>query len=320
MDEPDLRGTKTCVIGASGFVGRHTVAAFAAAGSRVSGLSRSAPVHDTSDAIWLQGDVQDERTVEQAVEGCDFVIYLASTSLPASANADMAAEVRHHVHSPVRAAELAVSRGVRKFVFASSGGTVYGVKPPLALDEDQTCHPLTAYAVSKLAVESYLRVMRRLHDLGATSLRIANPYGEYQTPGRGQGFVSAAMKAAFAGSPLRIWGDGSVVRDYVYVGDVAWAFVRASLYEGEESVFNIGSSVGRTLMEVVSEVETAAGRRIPVLLEPRRTVDVPVNILATERAHRHLGWTPQIGFSEGLRRTVDWWSTCYADIGLLENR
>ena len=305
------------MIGASGFIGRHTVAALAASGSRIACLSRRPPEQDADGVHWVLGDVRDEQAVLRALRGSDIAIYLASTSLPALANADMAAEVSHHVHSPVRAAELAISQGVAKFVFASSGGTVYGVKPAEALDEDRTCRPLTAYAVSKLAVEGYLGVMRRLHDLGAVSLRISNPYGEFQTPGRGQGFVSAAMKAAYGGEALRIWGDGSVVRDYVYVGDVAQAFVRAGLYTGGESVFNIGSGMGRTLLQVVSDVEQATGRTISVALEPRRTVDVPANILATDRARDHLGWAPRVDLGEGLRRTSAWWSTQLADAGLL---
>ena len=307
-DEPDLRGFRACVIGASGFVGRHTTSALQAAGAKVTCVSRQAPLHDVGDARWIVGDVQHKDTVLNAIVGADAVIYLASSSLPTSANADMAGDVQKHVFHPVRVAEFAVSMGVRKFIFASSGGTIYGPGPSIPLTEDMPLRPLTAYAVSKLAVEEYLKVMRRLHDLGAVSLRITNPYGEFQTPERGQGFVSAAMRAAFQGSPLRIWGDGSVVRDYIYVGDVAQAFIRASLYEGVESVFNIGTGVGRSLLDVVESVQAVTGRSIAVLSEPERAVDVPVNILDISRANQRLGWAPRTEFLTGLRRTAEWWT------------
>ena len=306
FDLDAVRGRRICVIGASGFLGRPTVQALSQAGAQVVGVSRSLPENMTPNVEWLAGDVADEALIRTALSGADAVVYLASTSLPASADADIAKEIECNVRVPVQTAELALREGVGRFVFASSGGTVYGAQAGAKVCERDPTEPRNAYGVSKMAVEAYLRVLVRARGLSAASLRIGNPYGEHQSSARGQGFVSAAVHAALAGEPLRIWGDGSVVRDYVHVTDVARALALAVAYRGAETEFNVGSGEGRSLRQVVEAVEQACGVPIDIRYEPARAIDVPANVLDVSRASRVLGWRPAIPFAEGLRRTIAW--------------
>ena len=138
-------------------------------------------------------------------------------------------------------------------------------------------------------------------------LRVANPFGPYQSPTRRQGLVSALIDTVLAGRPAEIWGDGQVVRDYLYVGDVADAMLAAALYEGPHRVFNIGSGQGRSVLAVLDGICAVLGRDRPKLLfQSARRADVPANVLDSSRAARELGWQPRTPWDEGINRTADW--------------
>jgi UDP-glucose 4-epimerase len=121
-----------------------------------------------------------------------------------------------------------------------------------------------------------------------------------------QGVVAAFLKRAIANEPIEIWGDGSVVRDYLHVGDVADAFAVALDYQGDESVFNIGSGTGTSLNDLVSILSRVLGRDLRVDYKPARDFDVKSNVLCCERAKKNLGWSAKVPMEEGLHRTVDW--------------
>lgn len=297
---------KVLVIGASGFLGRNLMRRLSEANFDVSALDLFA-AEGFDHVNWTVGAAGDETIVASAMSGCETVFYLASSSLPASANANMAAEILQHVAVVVKAAEIAKSMGVKKFVFASSGGTVYGIDSDEPIKEVDQTRPRNAYGVSKLAIENYLLVLSHLFEIQTISLRISNPYGQYQKANHGQGFVAAAMSAAFKSQPLTIWGDGSVIRDFVYVDDVAEAFIKAHEYSGHSTCFNIGSGVGRSLLEIVELVEEKSGKKIKVEFSPGRKVDASKCILDINRASQLLNWSPKCGLAAGVTRTADWW-------------
>src|SRR5439155_18274586 len=176
------------------------------------------------------------------------------------------------------------------------------------IPEDTPTRPRNAYGVSKLAVEHYLRI---LHEIGrgeALSLRISNAFGEGQSAKRGQGFIARAMECAFTGEALVVWGDGSAVRDFIYIKDVAKAFVRGCVYAGKHTEINIGSGVGRSLRDVIKSTEEAVNRRIDVRYEIGRTIDVSANVLDISTAGEQLGWMPTTEFEQAMNFTAEWWS------------
>jgi UDP-glucose 4-epimerase len=149
--------------------------------------------------------------------------------------------------------------------------------------------------------------MNKLRGLKTLSLRISNPFGERQYARGAQGFVAAAMEHAFAGRALPVWGDGSTIRDFIYVGDVARAIVAACGYSGDATEINIGAGEGRSLVEVAHAVEAASQRPLALAYQPGRSIDVAANVLDITRARQELGWEPRVEFDQALSRTAQWW-------------
>jgi UDP-glucose 4-epimerase len=174
------------------------------------------------------------------------------------------------------------------------------------IGEDHPTNPITSYGIGKLTIEKYLELYRVQHGVDYCVLRIANPFGERQRVASGQGAVTTFVHRAQRGELIEIWGDGRVVRDYLYVGDVAEAMVRALDHRGERRVINIGSGVGRDLNEIIAAIERVIGRPVERRHVPARSFDVPANVLDIGLARAELRWQPATAFEEGLRRTLRW--------------
>lgn len=303
-----LSGRHVLVLGGGGFIGRHVVDAILAEGGDVAVIDLHKPDDADPRIKWLCGSLSEADAVAVAAQGCDTAIYCAGHSLPATGNLDVAGEITDHVVTSVRVAEICAAQGVNRFLFSSSGGTVYGTDNVAPIAETSPTMPKTAYGASKLAIEHYLRVVGTHRTMRTISLRIANPYGEGQRSGRGQGFIAAAMAAAFSDEELPIWGTGEVVRDFIYVADVARAFARACSYDGAHDLFNIGKGEGASLLEIVAQVEAASGRKINLRLCPERSIDVQRNVLDIAHARAELEWSPDVSLAAGLSRTAQWWS------------
>lgn len=292
-------------------MGSHLVDALLLEGWPVKVFDRAniSPLNDksmTARVEWLDGDFTSDADVGQALSGCDVCYHLVSTTLPQSSNADPVFDIETNVAGTIRMLNHAVRLGVKRVVFISSGGTVYGIPRSVPIGEDHPTNPICSYGITKLAIEKYLHLYRTLHGLDYTVLRLANPFGERQRIHASQGAVAVFMAKVLRGDPIEIWGDGSVVRDYIYVGDAVAAMVRAATYAGDERVFNIGSGVGVSVNEILDSIELVTGRKARRQYTAGRAFDVPVSVLATDRAKAALKWAPETPFAEGLRRLMIW--------------
>ncbi len=252
------------------------------------------------------GDFLNPQDVARAVPGTDVVFHLISTTLPKTSNDNPVYDVETNVLATLRLLELCRRHGVRKIVFVSSGGTVYGVPRSVPIDETHPTDPTCSYGIHKLAIEKYLQLNWHLHQLDYCVLRISNAYGERQKTDVAQGAVSVFLERALQGRPIQIWGDGSVVRDYVYVGDIVQAFLEAMAYRGEHKIFNIGSGIGVSLNQLIEEMKHALGRAPAVEYTAARNFDVPANVLDCSLARRLLGWSARTPLAEGIGRTCSW--------------
>lgn len=302
------------VLGGAGFIGSHLAEALARQGRRVRifdrpHVDRLTLFPSASGFEIFTGDFLNPQALAPALEGAELVFHLVSTTLPKNSNDHPMYDVESNVLGSLRLIELCRSHGVRKLVFVSSGGTVYGVPRTTPIAEDHATDPISSYGIHKLMVEKYLALAHRLHGLDYRVVRPGNLYGPRQRLDTAQGAVAVFLDSALRGEPIQIWGDGSVVRDYVYVADAVDAMLKAAAFEGEPRVFNIGSGKGISLNELVAEIGNLLGRPVKVEHSAARPVDVPVNVLDSSLAARHLGWRASTPLSEGLRRTCEWLRT-----------
>lgn len=300
---------KVAVFGGGGFIGSAIADRLLLEGHslRIFERPRVEPYRrfsDTEDVTWLTGDLMSTHDVGDALEGVDVVIHLVSTTLPKSSNDDPIYDVQSNLVATLQMLNLMVAKGVKKIVFISSGGTVYGNPCYLPIDEKHPTEPLVSYGITKLAIEKYLLMYQRMHGIKAVILRVSNPFGDRQRIETAQGAVAAFLSKALRSMPIEIWGDGSVQRDYLYIGDVADAFARAVTYDGSHSVFNISSGKGTSLNEVIRLIEQVTGTSVERDYQPGRAFDVPVSVLDNTLAGRELGWSPKVSLEDGIMRTA----------------
>lgn len=307
---PDpLRGASCLVLGAGGFIGGHLCRELRRRGASVHGFGRRRSYPEAFEGVrWTTGEFSDRAALARAADGAEHVFHLLGGTTPESSNKDPVADLVAGAVASLHLLEICRAAGVRKVVFLSSGGTVYGIPASTPIREDAPTDPISAYGVSKLAVEKYLRLYRHLHGLDYTVLRVANPFGPWQDPDRRQGVVTALMQAVLDGRPPEIWGDGRVVRDYLYAADVAEAVAGAAAYTGPHRVFNVGSGVGRSVLDLLRDIGAALGRgtAVEAVHKPGRATDVPVNVLDTSLIRREMGWAPRTGWPEALEATAAW--------------
>lgn len=301
-----IKDMRVALLGGGGFIGTNLALALAGKVAELRGFGRHRIIPEAWQGLpWTDGEIGNAE-VRRVIAGCDTVIHLAGTSTPGTADRRIADDAEVNVIDTLKLLDQCAELGVQRVLFISSGGTVYGVPQQLPTPELAATDPITAYGVAKLAIEKYLKVYRQQRGLDYRILRVANPFGPYQTTRKAQGVVAAVIAGVLHDTPLQIWGDGRVVRDYVYVGDVVDAIVRTLGHQGESRVFNVGSGKGHDLLEVVRAVELLAHKTLRLEFLPARPVDVPVSILDPALAARELGWRCTTTFESGLAQTLQW--------------
>lgn len=298
------------VLGGNGFIGAHLVDTLVEQGCSVRVLARSNPIQLTNinskHIQYIRGDFVNESDIAKAMERCDVCFHLISTVLPKTSNLDPIFDLETNLIGSIRLLNHAVKAGVKKIIFLSSGGTIYGTPLYLPIDENHPTNPICSYGIAKLAIEKYLALYNQLYGLDYTILRLSNPFGERQRINSPQGAVAVFLGKAMSKEPIEIWGNGSVVRDYIHISDVISAMLKSITYTGTEHIFNIGSGQGISLNEVLHEIECVTRFEVKRIYTEGRLFDIPTSILSIERAIKELKWIPKVSFTEGLRRMMDW--------------
>lgn len=303
------RAPAIVVLGAGGFIGAHLCETLIGHGHEVIAFGRGARPSRLHGIRWIQGDFSDSESLRALLREGDVVYDLVGASTPASSNGDPLGDLQNAVAVRLRLLEVLRAIPPRRLVSLSSGGTVYGATDGGPVAETAPTNPLCAYGVSKLAIEKYLALYRHLHGLDYIVLRVSNAFGERQRMRRQQGVVAAFMDAAVAGRPVEIWGDGSVVRDYVHVADVVEALVRClSAPAPAHREINVGSGIGRSVLDVAEGIRRASGQPLEIRFRAGRKADAPHVVLDIRRAWDVLGWRAEIPWEDGLERTYRWFA------------
>lgn len=302
---------KVTILGGGGFIGSAVVDRLLEDGHeiRVFEHPRVKPYRTFSPAEkveWFAGDMLSLHDVNAAVHGVDAVLHLVSFTFPKSSNDDFLHDVQTNLVASIQLLNAMAYHGVKRIVFISSGGTIYGRPEYIPLDEEHPTNPLVSYGITKLAIEKYVLLFQHLYAIKPIILRVSNAYGPRQRLETAQGAAMIFLYRALHDLPIEIWGDGSVIRDYIYVDDVANAFAKALTYNGDRNVFNISSGKGFSLNELLGFVEKLTGRPVERNYLEGRPFDVHYNVLKNELAMKELGWTPEVDLLDGLRKLADW--------------
>ena len=309
------QGQRVLVTGGAGFIGSHVCDAFAADGWFVTALDDLSSGREENLSAHTELVVADIRSPEASSlvrDGGFDVISHHAAQIYVRVSVDRPAhDASVNIMGLLNLVEAAVRGGVRRFVYVSSGGVVYGEPEELPVSETAPKQPLSPYGVSKLTGEHYLHFYRQIHGLEAVSLRYSNVFGPRQDPHGEAGVVAIFGRSVLEGRPLTLFGDGEQTRDYVYVGDVAQANLIASRVDVSDSVtmddvaFNVGTGVETSVNELAGAVMKVAGREVPVERAPARPGELLRSCLDPSRLEG-LGWRPAGGLEDGLSATCAW--------------
>ena len=298
---------KILVTGGAGFIGSHVVDAFLAAGHDVAvvdNLSSGRRTNLNPRARFYELDIRSpelQRVFE--LERPDIVDHHAAQMDVRKSVADPLFDADVNVKGSVNLLELCRTHGVKKVIYISTGGAVYGEPEYLPCDENHPINPICQYGVSKHVVEHYLHVYRHLYGLDYGVLRYPNVFGPRQNPHGEAGVVAIFAGRMLAGQPVTIYGDGEQQRDFVYVGDCARANVL--LAESDRvGIYNLGSGEGSSVNLLFSELAHIIEYSHPAAYAPGKAGETYKIYLDSRRARAELNWAPQVSLADGLRQTV----------------
>ena len=298
------------VTGGAGFIGSNVADRFVELGHEVAvfdDLSSGFREFVPAKARFFQGDLADAAAVERCVAEFepDVVDHHAAQIDVRKSVSDPVWDARVNILGSLGLLQACTRHRVRKVVYASTGGALYGEGRQLPATEDHPVNPEAPYGASKHTVEHYLYLWKLLHGLDYTVLRYPNVYGPRQNPHGEAGVNAIFIGLMLEGRRPRIFGDGNAVRDYLYVSDVVDANVLA-LENASGEMANLGTGVGTSVNDIVRELNAILSTKLDAIHDPPRPGEVQRIYLDASRAKRVLGWTPKVTFSEGLRRTVEW--------------
>lgn len=299
---------RCCVIGGAGFVGAHVTAVLANSGREVTviGRRREPRVRLPAGVRYESGDYSDLEFVRAALRRADAVIDLAYSTVPKTSFEDPIFDIASNLPASVQLLREAAEAGIRKLVLVSSGGTVYGNAASLPIQEDHPTDPVSPYGITKLTIEKYAGMIGLASGLPIVVVRPGNAYGEGQRAFSGQGFIATAMYSIIEGRAIVVFGRGDTIRDYVHVSDIATGIVAALDFGQAGQIYNIGTGVGTSNIDVLRTIEPLAlGADLKLRTEtlPERAFDVRANVLDSRKLAAVAGWSPVIDFTHGIART-----------------
>lgn len=240
----------------------------------------------------------------ELLSGQDIVYHLVSTTVPTTSNQHIVSELTANVIMTTKLLDACVKCNVKKVVFISSGGTVYGKETSCPLKEDTPTYPINSYGLQKITIEKLMYLYHYMYGLDYRIIRLANPYGPYQRPNGVLGAVTTFTYKALKGEDIIVYGDGSVIRDFIYIEDAIKAILNIVNGENKFRTFNLGSGYGTSIQQVLETIQELIGTSVNVIYQPGRKVDVPVNYLDISRYEAAYGQLKPITLHEGVLKTA----------------
>lgn len=279
---------KCLILGGAGFIGANLIAELLKFDYEVrifdvKGFSRK-NIHEFEDKIEIfEGDFSDFDQLKLAIKDIDYIYHLISTTIPSSSIDNLYLDTQTNLLPTLSLLQLIKDNSIKKVIFLSSGGTVYGVPTEIPIKECHPTNPINSYGITKKTIEDYFKLYNRLWNIDVCIFRLSNPYGEKQNPKGVQGVIPVFLHKAINHEVIDVWGDGSVIRDYIHINDVSAIMVKALSIDTPEIIYNLGSGTGTSLNDILNHIKQYLEPNLNVNYSEGRIFDVPVNVLDITR-------------------------------------
>lgn len=292
---------RVLVLGGNGFLGSHIVDELLLHNHEVRIFDRSVnkDYKRVDNVRYYWGDFSDSMLMAEALETVDLVIHCISTTVPSTSNRNPTLDIQQNLITTVNLLESMTSAGVKRLIYLSSGGTVYGTPKQLPVNEEHPLNPICSYGVVKVAIENYIGMFKALYGLQPIILRPSNPYGERQGHAGVQGALSTFVNNTLSNRQITIWGDGEIRRGYIYVKDMA-VLCRLAADSSAEGTYNVCSGISHSLNELLALTQSITGVKPNVTYQPSRAFDVKNIVLDISKAQQAFNWTPKFTIEEGI--------------------
>jgi UDP-glucose 4-epimerase len=298
---------KVAILGAGGFIGRNLAKKLIVDGHDVVSFVREIKPQDRGDlGREIAFDFSDLANISESLNSFDTVFHLVSSTNPSKSASSSKFDAQENLMASLDLMEILKGNPATRLVFVSSGGAVYGVPESVPISEQHSTNPVSFYGVSKLAIEKYLYAYSVSNRLNYVVMRLSNPFGPGQVNTKGQGLIPTIVESALLNKPLTVWGNGSNLRDYLYIDDAVEGLSLAMSHGAKGSLFNLGSGFGTSVLELVAHIEEITGKKIALEFKAQRPFDVPSNVLDVSLAKSELAWVTKTELRHGLEKTVQW--------------
>lgn len=301
---------KIIILGAAGFIGTNLAFHFLKTNNKITLVDEkmeyfsNIPVAENVKKICVKFDAENVN-FDELLKGQDLVYHLISTNNPTTSNKNIGKDLTDNIEISIKLLEACVKNQVKRVIFISSGGTVYGPDAICPIKEEDVTNPINTYGIQKLTIEKLLYLYEYMYNLDYRVVRLSNPYGPYQRPNGKLGVITTFIYKALNNETIFVYGDGSVIRDYIYIGDAIRGIVTIADDESEHKVYNLGSGVGTSVNDIIKIIERLTGKKLDVKYIAKRSVDVPVNVLDVGRFNSLRGEDIlNVSLEEGIKETI----------------
>ena len=242
----------------------------------------------------------------ESMMGIDVVFHLASTTVPSTSGINYSVDVQNNVISTINIIDCAIRQKIRKLVYFSSGGAIYGIPDSMPIKEEAPKRPISSYGIIKYTNEMYIELLCRQNNLDYLIVRPSNPYGPRQGHFIAQGVISTFLRQSISNDPFNVFGDGNGKKDYIYIQDLVDAIL-GLLDRDTLGIYNIGSGCGYSVNEIIGVIDRVTGKKNEVVLTPGKKYDVQNYLLDTSKVEATLGrQIARTPLETGIRMTYDW--------------
>jgi len=247
----------------------------------------------------------DETDFNSLLEKQDIVYHLVSTTIPSTSNQHIYIEIKANIDVTALLLDACVQNNIKQLIFFSSGGAVYGKENKCPLKEETPTYPITSYGIQKITIEKLIYLYNYMYGLDYRVVRLSNPYGPYQRPNGILGAVNTFIYRALKKEEIVVYGDGSVIRDFIYIDDAIAAVIRLSDSTTKQKTFNIGSGKGTSINELLGEIKKTLNLDLNIKYTEGRKIDVPVNYLDVSKYEKYYGKISTNTLSDGVVKTAN---------------